>query len=231
MKNFNFEKKKKIAGVISMIVFVLFMLLSCWFIGKPMLELVSEPEIFRDWIAEKGLLGKLIFVGMVILQVIFAIIPGEPLEIGAGYAFGMIEGTILCLVGFLIGSIVIFLFVKKWGVKFVELFFSVDKINNLRFLNSSKKVNFLAYILFLIPGTPKDLLVYFLGLTNIKPFGFFMTVTIARIPSLVTSTVAGDALGEQKYIFAVVVFSITLIISLLGYIIYNLFSKHYSKKP
>ena len=140
MKNLNFEKKKKIAGVISMIVFVLFMLLSCLFIGKPMLELVSEPEIFRDWIAEKGLLGKLIFVGMVILQVIFAIIPGEPLEIGAGYAFGMIEGTILCLVGFLIGSIVIFLFVKKWGVKFVELFFSVDKINNLRFLNSSKKV-------------------------------------------------------------------------------------------
>ena len=228
--NSKFENNKKIVALISFFVLVAFVALVSWYIGRPMLKLVEQPEVFREWIDSKGIPGRFIFIGMVALQVIFAIIPGEPLEIGAGYAFGAIEGTILCLVGFLLGSTVIYFLVKKWGIRFIELFFPVRKINELRFLNTNKKLGIVAVLLFLIPGTPKDILVYFLGVTNIKPWLFFVTATVVRLPSLVTSTICGNALGLQNYMSAIIVFAITLVISLVGLIVYKLIVKIHSRK-
>lgn len=230
MDNKKFEQHKKLIGALSVVVFIVFMALVGWYIGRPMVKLVSEPETFRAWIDSKGALGRFIFIGMVALQVIFAIIPGEPLEIGAGYAFGAIEGTLLCLVGFLLGSVIIFAFVKKFGIRFIELFFSLDKINKLRFLNTNKKLNALAFVIFLIPGTPKDILVYFLGVTNIKPLAFFLTVTVARLPSVITSTIGGNALGMQNYVFAIVAFAVAAVISAIGFVVYNYISNRHSKK-
>lgn len=215
---------------VSFAVLVIFALLVSWYIGRPMLRLVNQPDVFREWIDSKGIIGRFIFIGMVALQVVFAIIPGEPLEIGAGYAFGAIEGTVLCLVGFLIGSAIIYFLVKKWGIRLIELFFPIEKINQLRFLNTDKKLGIVAVLLFLIPGTPKDLLVYFLGVTNIKPWLFFITVTIVRLPSLVTSTIGGNALGLQNYMSAIIVFAIALVISLIGMIVYKLIVKIHSRK-
>ena len=93
------DRQKKIWGIATIIGLVVFMGLLCWFVGRPMIRFVSEPEKFRLWVDEHGIWGRLAFIGMVIFQIIVAIIPGEPLEIGAGYAFGAVEGTILCLIG------------------------------------------------------------------------------------------------------------------------------------
>ena len=93
------DRQKKIWGIATVIGLVVFMGLLCWFVGRPMIRFVSEPEKFRLWVDEHGIWGRLAFIGMVIFQIIVAIIPGEPLEIGAGYAFGAVEGTILCGAG------------------------------------------------------------------------------------------------------------------------------------
>ena len=98
------DRQKKIWGIATIIGLVVFMGLLCWFVGRPMIRFVSEPEKFRLWVDEHGIWGRLAFIGMVILQIIVAIIPGEPLEIGAGYAFGAVEGTILCLTGAVLGG-------------------------------------------------------------------------------------------------------------------------------
>lgn len=224
------QKHQKLIGVISIVVFILFTALVCWYIGKPMLDLASKPELFRDWIDSKGILGRFIFVGMVALQVIVAIIPGEPLEIGAGYAFGAIEGTILCILGGLIGGLVVFAFVRSFGIKVVEIFFPVDRINNLKLLSNQKRFYALVFLIFLIPGTPKDMLLYFLGVTKISLPFFILTITLARVPSIVTSTIGGNALGLQNYISAIVVFAVTLILSCVGYFIYKRVSDNRSDK-
>ena len=108
-------------------IFVLFSAAVAWLIGKPLLQFVSEPDKFRQWVDSHGLLGPLAFLGMMLLQVFVAVIPGEPLEIGAGYAFGAVEGTILCILGAAIGSTLVFLFVRRFGVRAVEVFISVRK--------------------------------------------------------------------------------------------------------
>ena len=125
------DRQKKIWGIATVIGLVVFMGLLCWFVGRPMIRFVSEPEKFRLWVDEHGIWGRLAFIGMVIFQIIVAIIPGEPLEIGAGYAFGAVEGTILCLTGAVLGGAIVVLLVRRYGIKLVEVFFPREKIMSL----------------------------------------------------------------------------------------------------
>lgn len=203
--------------------FAIFLLLSaavCWYVGRPMLAFVSRPERFRAWVNAHGIVGRLAFVGMVVLQIVVAVIPGEPLEIGAGYAFGFWEGTALCLIGIVAGSLLVFGIVRLWGVRMVEVFFPREKIDSLRFLQDARRRDLLIFLVFFLPGTPKDLLSYFVGLTKLPLRRWLLIAGIARIPSVVTSTIGGDALGMQNYVFAVLVFAGTALLSaggLLGY--------------
>ena len=215
------EAHKKKIYLFAIIVALIFIGAVGYLVGKPMVEFVREPERFRAWVDSSGFVSRVIFVGMVVFQLIIALIPGEPLEMGAGYAFGAVEGTILCIIGCVIGSALVFLFVRRFGVKLVEVFFPREKIRSLRFLQDSRRLNLLTFIVFFIPGTPKDLLSYFIGLTDMKLGTWLLITAVARIPSIVTSTVTGDALGLKDYQFALIAFGVTLALSLLGILVYR----------
>ena len=215
------DRQKKIWGIATIIGLVVFMGLLCWFVGRPMIRFVSEPEKFRLWVDEHGIWGRLAFIGMVIFQIIVAIIPGEPLEIGAGYAFGAVEGTILCLIGAVLGGAIVVLLVRRYGIKLVEVFFPKEKIMSLRFMQDSRRLELLVFIVFMIPGTPKDLLCYAVGLTNLRMRDWLWISLVARIPSIITSTIGSNALGERNYVFAAAVFAVTLLISLGGILLYR----------
>ncbi|MFQ7749089.1 MAG: hypothetical protein ACLRJV_18215 [Eubacteriales bacterium] len=123
-----------------------------------------------------------------------------------------------------LGSVTVLRSSKK-GTRFVALFVSEEKIRSLKFLQNEKRLNLIAYILFLIPGTPKDVMTYIVGLTPMKlSFWIFITLT-ARIPSVITSTIGGDALGTQNYLFAVIVFAATAVLSGLGILLYRCYMK------
>lgn len=215
------EKRRKIISGCAIVAFILFTFAIGWFVGKPMVQFVSTPEKFREWVDLSGIWGRICFVLMVIFQVVIAFVPGEPLEIGAGYAFGAIEGTLLCLLGILLGSLIVFALVRKFGIKLVEVFFNLEKIKSAKFLQNRKKVEKIIFLMFFLPGTPKDLLTYFVGLTDIKTKHFIVVATFARIPSVVTSTVGGSLLGVKKYTFAIIVFAVTFLISFIGWYFYN----------
>lgn len=215
------EKQKKLVSVISILAVIIFSAAVMWFVGRPMVSFVSEPEKFRAWVESNGIWSRFVFVGMMIFQVAIALVPGEPLEIGAGYAFGAVEGTILCVIGITVGSLIVFALVKRFGIKLVEVFFTFEKINSLKFLHDEKKLGFITFTVFFLPGTPKDLLTYFVGLTEIRFSKFLLIASVARLPSVITSTVGGNALGGQEYLFAVIVFGATLFFSLAGLLIYN----------
>ena len=215
------EAHKKKIYLFAIIVALIFIAAVGYLVGKPMIEFVREPERFRAWVDSSGFVSRVIFVGMVVFQLIIALIPGEPLEMGAGYAFGAVEGTILCIIGCVIGSALVFLFVRRFGVKLVEVFFPREKIRSLRFLQDSRRLDLLTFIVFFIPGTPKDLLSYFIGLTDMKLGTWLLITAVARIPSIVTSTVTGDALGLKDYQFALIAFGVTLALSLAGILVYR----------
>lgn len=227
------DSKTKRRRIISATAIVLFVLLSVgiflW-VGQPMLQLVSQPDTFRAWIDEQGLWGHVVFVGMMVLQIVVAVIPGEPLEIAAGYVFGVWEGTLLCMISAVIGSVLVFCLVRWLGVHAIEVFFPIEKIQSMKFLRNAKRLNLIVFILFLIPGTPKDILTYVVGLTSMKLSTWLLITSFARIPSIITSTIGGDALGLQNYQFAVVVFVITILISVAGLLVYRWISKRENKE-
>ena len=229
-KNDTQTNRKKLYGLIFICAFVTAMLLMVLFVGIPMIRFVSEPEKFRIWIESHGSLGRLAYMGMVMLQVIVCVIPGEPIEIAAGYAFGAVEGTLLCLTASALASIAVFALVRKYGTRLVECFFPIEKLHSLRFLKESPKRDALFLFIFMLPGTPKDLLCFFAGLTEMPFTVFLIAGSLGRIPSIITSTVGGDALGTKNYLFAVIVFAITLVISLLGIYIYQQICKKHSDR-
>ena len=219
MENQTYERRRKWLSGISLAVVAVIAILATVFIGR-WLGSFSDDS-FRDYIRSFGPAGWLVLLGLQFLQVFVALIPGELLETGAGYAFGPVWGTLICYAGVAMASALVFLLTRRFGVKLVEVFISREKINQLSFLRTERKRNTLVFVLFLIPGTPKDLLTYFVGLTDMKLGSFLLISLIARLPSVLSSTAGGHLLGEGNYVGALWLYGITGAVSVAGLLIYN----------
>lgn len=216
------RRRKQLAGISIAVVTTLVVLVTL-FVWNWLSSFSQED--FRDYIRSFGALGWLVLLCLQILQVFIALIPGEIVESAAGFAFGPVVGTLVCYIGIVIASILIFWLTRRYGVRLVEVFVARERINELRFLNTAKKRNALLFFLYFIPGTPKDLLTYFAGLTDIRFREFLVISLIARIPSILSSTFGGHMLGNENYWGAVLLYSVTGMISIAGLIVYNTLAK------
>lgn len=188
-------------------------------VGKQLTELVSDPVRFKAFLTPYKQYSAVIFVAIRAFQTVIKIIPAEPLEIASGYIFGTWGGLLYCSLGSFIGTVIIIALTKLLGRKFVEAFVDTEKINSLSLIaNKDNRRTFLT-LFYLIPGTPKDILTYIAGLTDMNLIEFLLITTVTRIPSIITSTYCGNALGENKIGLAVGVFVATAVASVLcGYI-------------
>lgn len=215
------KKEQKIIGISSIVIFVVFSVCMLIFIGLPIVRTAKNPDEFRAWIDSMGIWGKLGYIGICFLQVLVAIIPGGPIEVAGGYAFGHVEATVLSTIGLGLGSITVFLLVRKFGIKLLEVFFSKEKIEELDFLKTTKQRDLWILLLFLIPGTPKDLLCFFCGLTDMPLWIFALMSTLGRIPAAWISSVGGSAAGEKSYTIAIVIVVLIIVFTLAGIIAYK----------
>ncbi|MFQ9149278.1 MAG: TVP38/TMEM64 family protein [Eubacteriales bacterium] len=139
-------------------------------------------------------------------------------------------GLALTLTGILIGSTIIYFCMKRFGTGFASKFVDTNGFKKFRFLNDPAKRDSFIFLLFFIPGTPKDVLTYFAPLTGI-PFGRFITIaTLARIPSVVTSTLVGSSVSKGEFLKSLIVFAITGVVGIAGILINNKFTAAQEKK-
>lgn len=190
---------------------------------------------FKEEIANSGFSGMLMLLGLQLLQILIPILPGEPIEFLAGMCYGTIGGMLIIFLGAFLSSFIIFYCVKKLGKNFINTFLGEDKISKLensKWLSNPEKIELFFAIAFLIPGTPKDLLVYIAGLLPIKPLKFFVISTFCRFPSVITSTFAGSNLANGNWKLTIAAYIVTLLISGIGLFVYEKFKKApgYSKK-
>ena len=114
-------------------------------------------------------------------------------------------------------------------MRFVSKFTDPEKLKSFSFLQDNRKLRPLLFVIYFIPGAPKDLLTYFLAFTDLKISEYLIITSVARIPSIITSTMCGAYFGNKNYLAAVLVYGVTLLISLLGVLVYRKIEKHESK--
>ncbi len=186
---------------------------------------------FRAYMESFGMAAPLIFLLFQMLQIFLPLLPGEVMEISAGYLFGALKGTLLCFGGVLVASAAVFWLVRRFGRAILDLYFDVDKLYETKVFSSETRIKRVLFLLFFIPGTPKDLLTFFAPLSRVTLPEFLWISMIARIPSIVSSTVGGHFLVEGNYKIAALIFVVTGVLSLAGILIYNrLMTKYRAKK-
>lgn len=224
------KQKTKIFKIILLIVVIAIMAITTVYLIPTFKELSNEAgqQAFKQKINESGFMGFLMLFGLQFAQIFLFIIPGEPIEILAGMCYGALWGTVFIMVSTGLISTVIFFLVRKLGKKFVYEFCDenkVKKIENSKLFQNPKKIEMIMLILFLLPGTPKDLLVYIAGLLPIKPTRFIAISTLARFPSVISSTLAGTNIAVGDWKLGILLYGVIVIAVAILIFIYQKFDK------
>lgn len=197
----------------------------------PVMRELSTKEgqlAFKEKVSSSGILGLLMLFALQVAQIFLIIIPGEPIEILAGMCYGPIWGTVFIMVSAGIISTIIFFLVRKYGKRFVYNFCDkekVAKIENIKLFKNPNKIEMIMFILFLLPGTPKDLLVYIAGLLPINPVKFVLISVFARFPSVISSTLAGANLAVGDWKKSIVMYLAIVLVAIIVILIANKFDK------
>lgn len=214
--------KKYIILIIVIIILIIVTMLCIPYIKKLMTQ--EGQNEFKKNINKLGILGFFILFGMELLQIFLAFLPGEPIEVLAGICYGPIWGTIFLLASICLSNTIIFILVKKYGHKFVYNFANkekVDKVTKSEIFNNTKFIEIILVTLFIIPGTPKDFLIYIGGLLPISMPKFIFIATFARIPSIVSSTIVGASVFSGNWIKIALIYAVTFAISFIILFIIN----------
>jgi uncharacterized membrane protein YdjX (TVP38/TMEM64 family) len=224
-------RRRKAIGIASIAVIVVVVLALGWLLGKPVMELVQNRDSFRAWMDSRGSLKYIIMAGLMVLQILIAVIPGGPMVIAAGYAFGPFLGTFLCVLGSVLGTWGIFLLTRRYGMRLVSLFVNDKQMENMELLKDKRRLHVVLFLLFLIPGMPKDIITYLGGLLPMSLASFLIITTVARTPAIFVSALGGHWIGKEAYGPAAFVLAVALLVTLAGWAWMRRHEKNKAAKP
>ena len=192
----------------------------------PFFNALKSPEgmaSFEAHVKSYGFWGVLLLLAIQVLQILVAVIPGEIVEFIAGAMYGTWGGTALCLVGVVIGEWILFEIVKVFGMPLLTSLFDVEKINKYKFISDSSRLKTLVFYLYFIPGTPKDLLCFFMPLTPISRKDFLIISTLARTFSVLSSAYAGATFSKGDWVKTAIAYAVIGLVSAIGIFVHNRF--------
>lgn len=182
--------------------------------GPFLWDLLTDQGRFKAWIESYGAYASLVFVAAQFVQVVIFFIPGEVTQFAGGYIFGTWLGLLLSYVGITLGSLVAFYLARLFEHGALDLLVDRQTVRRFDRLVYGKSGFWPLFILFVIPGIPKDLLCYIAGLTPMHVVTFLIISTIGRFPGVLLSSIFGDGLAERDWTAAGLSAGITL--GLLG---------------
>lgn len=197
--------KLKFAGLISFFGVMILVVVALW----PYIGVIFEEggvERLTDDVRNAGWGGVGILLAVQFLQIVVAFIPGEVVQLAAGIIYGPWWGALVVIVGCVISSAFIFVLVHKLGAPFVRDMVPEKYLTKFRQFEESGKFSIIVFILFLIPGMPKDVFTYIVPLSDMRLRMFLAITTVARIPGIVVSTYAADGLMEGRVWESVAIF-------------------------
>ena len=217
----NQNKKRKIVLKITVIILSILAVALVCYAFFPLLKNINTEEgrlSFKAKVNSMGLKGFLLLYLLETVQILFVVIPGEPIELLYGMCYGSIKGAIYLTITVFLNTIIVYYIVKKFGRKVLDFFFSEEKIKKFEqkeIFNRKDKIEHILTLLFFLPGTTKDMLLYIGAFLPISKWKFICISTFARFPSVITSTIAGSGITNNNLKVTIVTYIITGMIALI----------------
>ena len=205
----------KFGGLVAFIVLMFVIMVAAW---PYIADVFSEGGVDRlvERVQNAGAAGVFMLLGMQFLQIVVAFIPGEVVQLAAGLMYGPWLGALVILVGCVISSSAIYWLVHKLGAPFVQGMVSTEHLDKFRAFEESGKLDVVVFVLFLIPGMPKDVFTYLVPLTDMGYKRFITLTTIGRIPGVVGSTYAASGFANGDVVGPVVVLAVLAVIAVVA---------------
>ncbi len=185
-----------------------------WLLGGLLLAILAAPSLI--WRAEiaglftdrgrvmalvraAGAWGPGVLIGLTVAQIIAAPIPGQVVNLVAGYAFGFWQGTLYSWLATLIGSTLAMALARFAGRPLVVRLVSPNALDRLDRFAAGRGLRFF-FLVFLIPFLPDDVACFLAGLTPLPLPALIVVAAVGRIPGVITAVWAGsqaDRLGWQ----------------------------------
>lgn len=203
-----------------LIVIIVGVPLYIWFFHQDLIRQFSDIDDVKALFAQYKTTGVFVYIGLQMIQIIISLIPGQALQFAAGLLYGFWVGLMISLVGALAGTVVTYYLAKLLGRDALHELFGKRKIEeNLKKINS-KKGYIIVFLIYLIPGVPKDLCSYAAGLSSMKLSAFLILSTAGRTPGMMGSLLIGREIGEGNYATVIIIGVIAVVLFILG-IIYH----------
>ena len=207
-----------IIGFIGLLALIIYQYHSqLWILSVRLWDIFADRHRLKEFILSFGIYSPLAFILLQVIQVVVAPIPGGAIEFLGGYLFGAAAGMLYSMIGLTLGSWLAFSIARifeKWAV---EKFVSPKTMKKFDYLIGHEGV-ILSFLLFLIPGFPKDALCYILGLTPMHLGLFLIISTIGRIPGTLIATLQGAKAFDHQYKLFLILLAASALVILLFYI-------------
>jgi uncharacterized membrane protein YdjX (TVP38/TMEM64 family) len=169
---------------------------------RMIVRMYSDKHYLKQLVASWGWMAPLVFIVIQALQVIVSPVPGEITGPVGGALFGTLWGAVYSTIGLTLGTLACFALGRKWGEPLVRPWLSEHHWNRMSFILEAEGA-ILCFILYVIPGFPKDIISYLFGISPM-PFWLFAAITtVARLPGTIISSYFGANVAEQQYVYAI----------------------------
>ncbi|GAA0180707.1 TVP38/TMEM64 family protein [Clostridium sediminicola] len=182
---------------------------------KKYFYILKDPQEIKQLVMSYGNFGYIVFLIIQIVQVVAFFIPGEIIQIASGYIYGTFLGSIASIMGITLGSMIVYTLSFKFGKPFVKKIISEKDLKLFSKILQLGSMKYIVFLIYLIPGLPKDVLGYFCGIADINFKDFIIYSTIGRVPGIVVSAYFGHELLSGKnhmLVFIAVTMSILFIV-------------------
>ena len=207
---------KRIAALIAFPLFLVGTIVVVLVFREDIWRVFTSAERIQEAVSNLGVSAPLGFIAIQFVQVVIFIIPGEIPQVAGGYLFGMWLGSVYSIIGIIAGSAFNFYLARILGVPFVQTLFKRETVAKFDKITHSTRAQIAFFLLFVIPGIPKDSLCYVAGLSALRFPAFLLITTVGRLPGIIGSAAMGNAAASRQWILAIIIFSIATILFVVG---------------
>lgn len=217
------SKKKVAIAILKLIFLILIVVLIPLYLYFYQQDFLMRFRDFNDIVSflERYKLQSIpIYIILQIAQIVISVLPGQFFQLAAGYLYTFWPALLFSCIGAFLGTTITFWLAKGLGSDFVHIFFEKDKTEDYVKRLNSKKAYTIVFLLYAIPGIPKDVVSYAAGLSEMKYKPFIILSTIGRLPGMMGSIIIGSMWHKEEYV-GMIILAIIAVVAFCSCIIYR----------